>query len=128
MLANLSFIQGRTLADLTDRHYGLFANNQHPLQLECYASYNQFLADLHDIQEARRNEEFNSDYQARLEAAEANLDAANGETLSLEDKEDIYMDAKADQRARENMSRNARGRDGEINDYLELRRPFGAAQ
>ena len=56
------------------------------------------------------------------------MDTANGERLSLEDKEDIYMEAMADKRAKENMSRSARGRDGEINDYLELRRPFGTAQ
>ena len=113
---------------MSDRHYGLFANNQHPIQLECYASYNQWLADLHSIKEARRSEEFDADFQNRLEKAEEQLDTDNGERLSLEDKEDIYMEAMADKRARDNMSQAARGRDGEINDYLELRRPFGSAQ
>ena len=31
-----SFYLGRALADLTDRHYALFANNQHPMQLDIY--------------------------------------------------------------------------------------------
>eukprot|EP00356_Strombidium_inclinatum_P016431 CAMPEP_0170491104 /NCGR_PEP_ID=MMETSP0208-20121228/10397_1 /TAXON_ID=197538 /ORGANISM="Strombidium inclinatum, Strain S3" /LENGTH=135 /DNA_ID=CAMNT_0010766621 /DNA_START=17 /DNA_END=424 /DNA_ORIENTATION=+ len=38
-----SFYLGRALADLTDRHYALFANNQHPLQLDLYDQYNKFL-------------------------------------------------------------------------------------
>ena len=44
----------------------------------------------------------------RVSKAEEQLDTASGETLSIEDMEDIYMDAKADERARENMARNAR--------------------
>ena len=47
-------MQGRSLADLTDRHYALFANNQHPLQLAAYEEYNRFLRDLHDKTEAER--------------------------------------------------------------------------
>ena len=38
-----SFYLGRALADLTDRHYALFANNQHPMQLDIYESYNKML-------------------------------------------------------------------------------------
>ena len=43
-----TFFLGRNLADLTDRHYALFANNQHPIQLAAYEEYNKFLRDLHD--------------------------------------------------------------------------------
>lgn len=31
------------MADLVDRHYALFANNQHPVQLNMYEQYNTFL-------------------------------------------------------------------------------------
>ena len=113
---------------MADRHYGLFANNQHPIQLETYAAYNSFLQDLNDINHIREEEAFNDNMNERLNKAQEALDTDAGERLSIEDFEDIYMDAMADKRARSNMSRNARGRDGELNDYLELRRPFGAAQ
>lgn len=36
------------MADLTDRHYALFANNQHPLQLSLYEEYNKFLRNIHN--------------------------------------------------------------------------------
>jgi hypothetical protein len=39
------------LADLTDRHYALFANNQHPLQLHAYEEYNKFLRRAHSKDE-----------------------------------------------------------------------------
>ena len=42
-----SFYLGRALADLTDRHYALFANNQHPMQIELYEEYNKFLRIVH---------------------------------------------------------------------------------
>ena len=116
------------MADLADRHYGLFANNQHPIQLDTYEQYNEFLQSMHDLDLAKKNEAFRQDMDARVSKAEESLDSANGEKLSIEDKEEIYFDAWADRRARENMARNAKGRDGEINDYLELRRPFGSAQ
>ena len=35
-----TYFLGRALADLTDRHYSLFANNQHPIQLLMYNEYN----------------------------------------------------------------------------------------
>ena len=115
------------MADLTDRHYGLFANNQHPIQLMAYQHYNQFLQQLHSVEEAKRDEALQADMSQRMQKAEEQLDTKAGETLSIEDMEDIYMDAKADQRSKEKMARNVRGRDGEINDYLEFRRPYGAA-
>ena len=98
------------------------------MQLDTYSTYNQFLADLHDMKKAKEQEAFKQDMKARVSKAEEQLDTASGERLSIEDVEDIYMDAMADKRARQNMSRAAGGKDGEINDYLETRRPFGAAQ
>ena len=42
-----SFYMGRAIADLTDRHYALFANNQHPMQLDIYETYNKTLRVMH---------------------------------------------------------------------------------
>ena len=36
------------MADLNDRHYALFANNHHPMQLDIYENYNRMLRILHD--------------------------------------------------------------------------------
>ena len=86
------------------------------------------MADLHDVNLAKEAEAFNAGMSDRMEKASGELDSAAGERLSLEDFEDIYMEAMADKRAKANMGRNVRGRDGEINDYLEVRRPLGAPQ
>ena len=46
----------------------------------------------------------------------------------MEDLSDIYIQVKGANRARANMAFNTVSKTGEINDYLEVRRPFGAAQ
>ena len=121
-------MQGRTLADLTDRHYALFANNQHPLQLAAYQEYNRFLQNLHDSETARRDEEDGERFQLAIDEAQSHLNTAEGESLSIDDLSDIYMQVKGANRARANMALNTRTKTGEINDYLEVRRPFGTAQ
>ena len=111
---------------MTDRHYALFANNQHPLQLSAYQEYNRFLADMHGDQS------HNNEAMARLseacDEAESLLDAGEGETLSIDDLSDIYCQVQGTSRARDNFGANTRTKTGEINDYLEIRRPFGATQ
>ena len=56
------------------------------------------------------------------------LNAAEGESLSTDDMQDIYCQVKAEERERHNFALNTRTRTGEIQDYLEVRRPFGANQ
>jgi hypothetical protein len=41
---------------LTDRHYALFANNQHPIQLAAYEEYNKFLISMHDAKQVKGSE------------------------------------------------------------------------
>lgn len=123
-----TFFLGRTLADLSDRHYALFANNQHPLQLAAYNEYNKFLQDLHDTASAARDEEDGQRFNDAISEAQGQLNAAEGESLSMEDLSDIYIQVKGANRARANMALNTVSKTGEINDYLEVRRPFGAAQ
>ena len=48
--------------------------------------------------------------------------------MSFEDISDIYIQVMGELRERNNMSLATRSKNGEINDYLEVRRPFGAAQ
>ena len=56
------------------------------------------------------------------------LNHKEGESLSLDDMSDIYMQVMGEVRSKQNMSLTTRTKTGEINDYLEVRRPFGAAQ
>ena len=116
------------MADLTDRHYALFANNQHPLQLAAYTEYNRFLQELHDQPTVAREQEDGERFALAIEEAEGQLNTAEGETLSIDDLSDIYIQVKGANRARANMSLNTRTKTGDINDYLEVRRPFGSAQ
>lgn len=62
------------------------------------------------------------------EERSALLNHQEGETLSLEDLSDIYIQVMAEHRQKTNMTLTTRTKTGEINDYLEVRRPFGAAQ
>jgi hypothetical protein len=113
---------------MTDRHYALFANNQHPLQLSMYEEYNRFLRNLH-------NKQYREDLSAQgdrinevLEERATLLNQTEGESLSYDDYQDIYIQVMGEVRSKQNFSLNTRSKNGEISDYLEVRRPFGAAQ
>ena len=56
------------------------------------------------------------------------LNHKEGESLSYDDMSDIYIQVMGEQRGKRNISLATRTKTGEINDYLEVRRPFGAAQ
>jgi len=56
------------------------------------------------------------------------MNTAEGENLSFDDMADIYIQAMGEHRNKNNFSLTTRSKTGEINDYLEVRRPFGAAQ
>ena len=53
------------------------------------------------------------------------MDVDNGEALSPDDIAEIHRQADEDMRAKMKMKVNTRTRTGEIEDYLEVRRPFG---
>ncbi len=59
---------------------------------------------------------------------EGMLAVTEGESLSTDDLADIYQQVKGERRSADNFSLNTRSKDGNIADYLELRRPFGTAQ
>jgi hypothetical protein len=122
-----SFYLGRSLADMTDRHYALFANNQHPLQLYVYEEYNKFLRSAHNKQE-QENLKFVGDRMQEVMGDRSKLlNTREGESLSIDDISDVYMQVMGEYRAKTNMSLTTKSKTGEISDYLEVRRPFGAA-
>ena len=97
------------------------------MQLAAYQEYNAFLQSLHDVPTAQRDAEDAERFQLAIDEANDNLNTAEGEKLSIDDLSDIYVQTKGANRARANMALNTRTKTGEINDYLEVRRPFGAA-
>ena len=121
-------MQGRNLADASDRHYALFSLNQHPLQIDAYNAHNDFLRSMNSKEEAENTEAFNERFDELADAKEARLRKQEGETLSLDDLSEIYIQVKAEHREAQKMSLNTRDKNGDIADYLEARRPFGAAQ
>lgn len=116
------------MADLTDRHYALFANNQHPLQLSVYEEYNRFLRNAHSKSHLEQMKNFETRMNEIIDDKEKLINTKEGETLSADDLSDIYMQVMAEHRGRTNMTLATKTKTGEINDYLEVRRPFGAAQ
>jgi hypothetical protein len=56
------------------------------------------------------------------------LNQQEGESLTIDDYQDIYIQAMGEHRQKINMNLTTRSKNGEIQDYLEVRRPFGAAQ
>ena len=60
------------------------------------------------------------------EKRESLLNRSEGESLSIEDLSEIYIQVKGESRAASNMALNTVTKTGEIADYLETRRPFGA--
>ena len=114
------------MADLTDRHQALFANNQHPLQLDIYSEYNKFLRVMHSEGHHARQNELGDRVAEIAEHRQAQLNHTEGETLDWDDYQDIYCQAKGEQRVKHNFEINTRNKKGDIADYLEARRPFGA--
>lgn len=73
-----------------------------------------------------------ADTEARMEEVKAErtkyLNHEEGESLSIDDLQDIYCQVKAEEREKYNFALNTKSKTGDITDYLETRRPFGAAQ
>lgn len=106
----------------------MFSLNQHPLQIDCYNAHNDFLRSMNSKEEAEATESFNERAIELAQAKEAKLRKQEGESLSLDDLSEIYIQVKAEEREAHKMSLNTRDKKGDISDYLESRRPYGAAQ
>ena len=123
-----NFYLSRTLGDLLDRHYSLFAQNQHPLQLAIYEEHNKFLRSVHDPAELKKLQSTGDRIEEITKSRNSTISTEEGESLSINDFQEIYIQAMGEKREQEKFKVRTRDRTGEINDYLEVRRPFGAAQ
>jgi len=81
---------------------------------------------LHDKATAERDEAEAEEFQRAVDARKETLNEAEGESLSIDDLSEVYIQVRGDARARNNMALNTTSKTGEINDYLEVRRPFGS--
>ena len=104
----------------------MFANNQHPIQLHTYNEYNTFLKEIHDQKEAETQEDLAARFDEVAVSREAGLNKADGESFSIDELSEIYMQVKAEHRDQTNMALTTRDKKGDISDYLESRRPLGA--
>jgi hypothetical protein len=96
--------------------------------LHVYEEYNKFLRMAHSKEHHQELEQLVNRLSEVVDQKSSLLAEKEGEMLSFEDLSDIYMQVKGEHRNQTNMSLNTRSKNGEINDYLEVRRPFGAAQ
>ena len=123
-----SFYLGRTLGDLLDRHYALFAQNQHPLQLHFYEQHNQFLREVHDETKMNNTRMIGERIVEISDEKSKNLAIEEGEKLGIQDYQEIYIQAMGEARQREKFTVKSRDKNGDIHDYLEVRRPYGVNQ
>ena len=104
----------------------LFANNQHPLQLACYQEYNQFLKTMNSVQHAQAAEGFQTRFDEVATQKNSLLNSKEGESLSIEDLTEVYIQVRGEQRESNKMSLKTLTKTGDYADHLEHRRPFGA--
>jgi len=98
------------------------------MQLDIYNSYNKMLRQLNDEGHVARVAETEARIEEIVQERTKYLNASEGESLSTDDMQDVYIQAKAEEREKYNFSLNTKSKSGDITDYLETRRPFGAAQ
>jgi DNA polymerase III delta prime subunit len=55
------------------------------------------------------------------------MDVNNGEDLTPDDIHEIHRQADSEMRAKMNLHVKTRNKRGEVEDFLEVRRPFGAS-
>ena len=120
------------LGDHTDRHYALIANNQHPMQMYLYEYLNKKYRKEQQLKDYKSGKGPLT-YEIGLEERVSVLiseklktkDVENGEVLTPEEISEIYREATEDVRAKFDLITRTRGKTGEVEDYLETRRPIG---
>jgi hypothetical protein len=123
----------RLLADHTDRHYALVSCNQHPMQLFFYEYLNKRYKGMRDEKLAAEGKvvTFDTAVKKRVEELiEEKLntkDLDNGEDLTPDEIAEIHHSAMNEIRDKMNLTVRSRNKRGDIEDYLEVRRPFASA-
>ena len=97
------------------------------MQLDIYENYNKMLRVLHSEAANARKTELNERLQEVAAEKTKYLNHEEGESLSVDDMQDVYCQVKGEQREKHKFSLATKGKNGDIADYLETRRPFGAA-
>lgn len=98
------------------------------MQLDIYDTYNRFLRVANSDAHQQRKADTNARYNEIIEERTKYLNHGEGESLTTDDKQDIWCQVKGEERVAHNFSLNTRSKTGDITDYLEARRPFGANQ
>ena len=119
---------GRTLADLTDRHVALFQQNAHPIQLLIYEEHNKFLRYVHNDDAQKLKAVLHARIKELEQQREKSIATNEGESLSPDDHEEIHIQAVTEWREEQKFAVRSRDRNGDFNDYLETRRPFGTGK
>ena len=92
-----------------------------------YEEYNKFLRVSHSEAHQTRLADTKARMEEVIEERTKQLNHEEGETISWDDYQDIYCQVKGEERAKHNFELNTKNKTGDIADYLEVRRPFGAA-
>lgn len=121
-----NWYMGRTWADLLDKHYALFSQNQHPYQLALYEQYNKELRRIHSEGYRGQQSAIEERMDEMKQERQKYLAVEEGETLSNEDIADVYYQVMEEFRDQQTFKVRTKTKEGDLNDYLELRRPFGA--
>lgn len=96
--------------------------------MDIYMNYNKLLRTLHSEAHMARLHQTQTRFKELVDAKNSSLNATEGETISWDDYQDLYIQAKAEERAQHNFELNTKNKTGDISDYLEVRRPFGTAE
>jgi hypothetical protein len=96
--------------------------------LNAYEEYNKFLRNVHNKESVQNAAALGERISEVMGERTSILNEKEGESLSIDDISDIYIQVMGEQRGKTNMTLTTKSKTGEINDYLEVRRPFGAAQ
>jgi hypothetical protein len=121
----------RLLADHTDRHYSLIACNQHPMQLFFYEYLNKRYKQQKEMKLAEEGKIVSFDAAVKVRVEELideklkTKDVDNGEDLTPDEIAEIHHSAMNEIRDKMNLNMKTRNKRGDIEDYLEVRRPFG---
>ena len=113
---------------MTHHHYPLFANNQLPLQLYVYEEYKKFTRSAHNKLEQEDLKFIGDRMQEVMDDPSRLFNTREGESLSNDVISDVYLQVMGEHRARTNTPLTTKSKTGEISDYFEMRRLFGAAQ
>ncbi len=82
---------------------------------------------MHSKEEAENAERLSANLSAAFDKRLKTLNTSEGETLTFDEIAEIYIQVNGNARQANKMSLNTRTKTGEIDDYLETRRPFGTA-